>query len=240
MDAASEFACFPLPPTCSADANDCRYSALIELAKKPETTIKSGGHTPEALAIFFQILACGEESAVHVFYRAGSIDGISAGANALASIAAEEEQHERILRSLRFQLREFSDPDTAKVRRRQAREFFLSLQTRDFDRHLSRVAALDSCVTKLLNLMCRGPILSTSAAAGVSAILQRIRSDEAGHVRTTRDIVLQSPGGAAVLAEEHESISKHFSAFLKKEAWVFERLGVDFDVIEKKISHPIN
>lgn len=145
----------------------------------------------EAFSRLLPLLACGEESAIHVFFNAATahpserpIHKMSANlsAQALMNIAQDEMRHEAWLAAWRARL-----PDCLEQSvRRQAQKFFSGLASDIPAVHFIRIAALDSAVCQILaSLMSsKAPL---SQVQEIKTTFNLIRSDEARHVRISRD-----------------------------------------------------
>lgn len=177
----------------------------------------------EAFAELLQVLACGEESAVLVFEHLGNAAPIHADANVeLVRIAAEEQEHERLLRALRLSL-PTPRPDEALIV--SARRLFKLAANRDVGLHLAAIAALDSGLCLILAALRRrtGPLAQSGPC---NTVLGRIHRDEARHfecaMRFTKAL---APGPAA--QEVAVSIRERLVALLSRRAEAFERLEVN-------------
>lgn len=152
-------------------------------------------HLPDHQAVAFgrllPILACGEESAIHVFSSLASLEAAPPNEEftrrawskqVLEKIALDEMRHEALLAALRARVPDTLDTQT----RRQARRFFAGLNHTDPAIHFIRIAALDSAVCQILApLLARNSPLT--AVQEISTTLNQIRADEGRHVRISKD-----------------------------------------------------
>jgi hypothetical protein len=149
-----------------------------------------------ALGRLVPSLLCGEESAFQIFRREGHrvSDPQLNRSRALAyRIAVEELEHERLLQKLRSCCPVPSDMGSILPRTRQ---FFLRMASRDPAIHFARVAALDSAVCIILSALVK-PL---SRATLLVAIFNRIRRDEAWHVRFSRQHSYELGADTSMLA----------------------------------------
>lgn len=171
-------------------------------------------------------MVCGEESAVIVFdnERRRAPEGLFEGSLAmLARIAAEEEGHEALLRSIAERL---PAPVQEASVRRMARRYFASLRSDDVGTHFSRIAWLDSGVCIILDAIVRSSLRSHAAPALRSA-LRSIVVDEARHVSFARAYAGRL--GVSV-ADDHESFHRvrgGLVSLLEPCGGAFEDLEVD-------------
>lgn len=176
-----------------------RWLAAAAIPAQPEAPLASDGIPArwdmpdsclEAFARLVPLLACGEESAIHVFSGAAALEPTmmqygggtpSATTQALMAIAADEMRHEAWLAAWRARLPDCLDLAT----RRRARKFFAGLASDDPALHFIRIAALDSAVCQILAplMACEAPL---SEVKEIRTTLNRIRTDEARHVRISR------------------------------------------------------
>ena len=208
--------CFPHPRAlelhqCSARLTQLRIVELKDsLSKLAEPQI-------EALGRLLPILLCGEESAFHVFWReAGRLTDVPLRHSlALARrIAAEELEHEQLLRELRNCCP--AADNLASIRLR-ARRFFLRMASRDPALHFARVAALDSGVCVILTAVAK-PL---ARAHVVVDTLNRIRRDEARHVRFSRVHSCELGADKSLLADTAAHIRSELVALLSLLAKLF-------------------
>jgi len=222
--------CFPHPAAlelrqCAAVLTQLRIvelrDSLSELAE-PQM---------EALGRLLPVLLCGEESAFYVFWReAGRLTDVQLRRSlALARrIAAEELEHERLLRELRNGCP--APRDLASIRLR-ARRFFLRMASREPALHFARVAALDSGVCVILAAVAK-PL---ARARAVVDTLNRIRRDEARHVRFSREHSCELGADKLLLADTAARIRTELVALLSPLASSFEDLGLDADHLFRRL-----
>ncbi len=177
----------------------------------------------EAFAELLQVLACGEESAILVFTRLENTAQLHVAANGeLARIAVEEQEHERLLRTLRLSLPK-PRPDEALVV--GARRLFMSAANRDVGLHLAAIAALDSGLCHILAALRRrsGPLARSWPC---NAVLGRIHRDEARHFERAMQFTRAlAPGPKA--QDVAAAIRERLVELLSCRAEAFEQLEVD-------------
>lgn len=185
----------------------------------------------EALAALLPLLGCGEEAAAIAFDSLANTTGNASARIVMAGIAAEERQHDRLLKSL---MRALPPAAGAREVMRQSRRFHISLGRGGLALHLTRIAAIDAAVCTMLSRLLRaGAPLRRDPA--VFAVLGRIRSDEARHVRASRSIVLAEglpPGCRDAAAAAREALAH----ILMLEGRSFEALCVDPDALFRELS----
>jgi hypothetical protein len=185
-----------------------------------------------ALGQLLPSLLCGEESAFQVFWREGhGFSNVQINrSEALASqIALEELEHERLLQDLRGCCPVPSDVASSLVR---TRRFFVRMASRDPAVHFARVAALDSAVCIILSTLAK-PL---SRATALIEIFNRIRSDEARHVRFSRRHSYELGAEASLLAKTAACISGELVTLLYPLGGAFEDLGVDADHLFRRMN----
>lgn len=184
-----------------------------------------------ALAELLPLLGCGEEAAALGFDRLGeSVSLDHAARRALRDIAHEERLHDSLMSGLRAALPAVTV--SAQVMR-QIRRYHLSMARGGAITHLARIVGLDAAVCLIMSrLLHRGG--SIAHDQGVSALLSRIRRDEARHVALSRALVIAASGGAA--ARDRAAEARHGLADLVAfGAAAFETLGVDPDDLIRDI-----
>jgi len=185
----------------------------------------------EALGRLLPVLLCGEESAFQVFWReAGRLTDVQYRRSlALARrIAAEELEHEQLLRELRNCC---PAPDDLASLRLRARRFFLRMASREPALHFARVAALDSGVCVILAAVAK-PFARSPAVVDT---LNRIRRDEAKHVRFSREHSRELGADKSLLAETATCVRSELVALLYPLASSFEDLGLDADHLFRRV-----
>ncbi len=189
----------------------------------------------EALAQLLPCLMCGEESAVFVFYRAGrrTDNATSVARELLMQIASEEAVHEAMLSRLRMQLPVASNFEELRERSRQ---FFLQMSSKDPKTHFARIAALDSAVCKIMAALC-GRNAHIRNCKIVHRIATKIRSDEAKHVRVSRQFIVDLGFPVSTLRDFNEIVSTDLVTLLSPIGSAFERLGVDSDRLFCRIKY---
>lgn len=141
----------------------------------------------EGLAALLPILGCGEEAATLAFDAlAASVDDDHAGRAAFASIARDEDRHDRIILALRAALP--MPPDQSDILHK-ARRFHINLGRGPTVVRLARIAAIDSAVCKIFaRLLGRNAVLADAPV--VRAALSTIWRDETRHVAVSRRLAL--------------------------------------------------
>jgi hypothetical protein len=185
----------------------------------------------EALGRLLPALLCGEESSFHVFSREAG--GLTEAAlyRSLAltrRIAVEELEHERLLRELRNCCPLPNDLATISLR---ARRFFLRMACRDHALHFARVAALDSAVCVILAAVTK-PL---RRARVIVETFNRIRGDEARHVRFSRQHSCELGADKSLLADTAACVRSELVALLYPLASSFEDLGLDADHLFRRV-----
>jgi hypothetical protein len=185
----------------------------------------------EALGRLLPALLCGEESSFHVFWReAGRLTDLQFRQSlALARrIAAEELEHERLLRELRNCCPVAHDFATIRLK---ARRFFLRMASRDPALHFARVAGLDSGVCVILAAVAK----SLGRSRVVVDTFNRIRGDEARHVRFSREHSRELGGDPSLLANTAVRVRGELVELLDPLASSFESLGLDADHLFRRL-----
>jgi len=237
--------CFPLPirkdavPSTDGGQPPSHESRLeAELPRDDE--LLGGLSAAEAVALgrILPSLACGEESAVHAFYREGdrtSEKSLAASRVLLYQIAKEEERHERLLRRLRGHC---PVPDDLELIRRRAQWFFLQIASKDPAIHFSRIAGLDSGVCILMSAAVHKTRVFSRAPA-ILRIFNLIRDEEARHVKFSRKHALELGIQPTELAECTENARTGLVNILSPIADAFETFGVDPDRLFLRILHEV-
>jgi hypothetical protein len=185
-----------------------------------------------ALGRLLPSLLCGEESAFHIFWREGqwvSNAEVRRGQALAYRIAADELEHEHLLQQLRSCC---PVPNDIASILRQTRRFFRRIASRDPAVHFARVAGLDSGVCLILSALVR-PL---SRATALSQIFDRIRSDEARHVRFSRQHSYELGADTMLLANTAAQIRSELVALLYPFGHSFEDLGVDADHLFRRVN----
>lgn len=186
----------------------------------------------EAIATFVPFLLCGEESAVHVFHReARRVRSQDVAAQALMMrIAGEEKVHEAMLARL---ARELPEPKCLEATRLSGHEFYIGMADSNPGIHFARIAALDSCVSKIMAALCSAARIIRVPA--VHRVFARVRSDEASHVRISRQHVTDLGHPRTVLNEEADRVCPRLANFIQPTGDAFEYLGIDPDRLFRRI-----
>jgi hypothetical protein len=185
-----------------------------------------------ALGRLVPSLLCGEESAFLVFWQEGqrvSNDQVSRCRALAYRIAADELEHERLLQRVRSCCPFAGDiasilPGT--------RRFFLRIASRDPAVHFARVAGLDSGLCVILAALVK-PL---ERATALTEIFDRIRSDEARHVRFSRQRSYELGTGTLLVANTAAQIRSDLVALLYPLGPTFEDLGLDADQLFHRVN----
>ncbi len=183
----------------------------------------------QALSRLVPSLLCGEESAVIIFHHEARRYGRKADevmAKGLALIAREEELHELLLRALTAFL---PTPDDLDEIHERATSFFTKLGFQSFDpiHRLNHIGALDRCVCQVLGAMMKHSSVTRSPV--FSRIVERIRQDEARHVKICRGIMQNLGVSKWEMAEADETVREMFVAMMDPVGESFEDIQVDPD-----------
>ena len=185
-----------------------------------------------ALGRLLPCLLCGEESAFHVFWQEGHrVSNVQASySQTLANrIAVDELEHERLLHDLRSCC---PVPDDAARTLLQTRRFFLRMASRDPAVHFARIAALDSAVCIVLSALAK-PL---ARATALVEIFKRIRSDEARHVRFSRQHSYELGADPSLLANTGAQVRSELVALLYPLGQSFEDLSLDLDHLFRRVA----
>lgn len=210
-------------------------AGLLSLTKD-EMLAGLSADSGDALSRIVQLLACGEESAMHIFYiegdRLGGLGGDFLESQSLMyRIAKEETLHDDVLTRLSTQL---PYDDRHQALRKMARRFYLRLAHPEPKYHFFRISELDSVVCMVMHglLTGTGKLQQTPALAKIA---QRIRDDEARHVRITRDRLKDLGMTLSERLEESEPIRTRIIEMLSNAQDAFEELGVDATSVFKRV-----
>jgi hypothetical protein len=231
MPFSSEGLCFPHRVPIAV----CRRVVApmhLRVVRLKDSLLKLSESQVTALGQLLPSLLCGEESSFHVFWREGHrVSNVQIGhSEALANqIAIEELEHERLLQDLRGCCPVPNDVASTLVR---TRRFFLRMASRDPAIHFARVAALDSGVCVILSSLVR-PL---SRATALIEIFDRIRSDEARHVRFSRRHSYELGADTSLLANTAARIRGELVALLYPLGNSFEDLGLDADHLFRRLN----
>lgn len=189
----------------------------------------------EALARLLPFLLCGEQSAIQVF--GAEVDRLrdsswSKSISLLESIESDEYAHEEALQTLSSLLMK---PNDLNNLRRKASLFYIRLgNTKGMTEHFARVAQLDACVCIIMNEISKSDLGKRSLA---TQLLLRIKKDEARHVAVSKKHYYYLGGDEATLKQNKREVSNKLVALLRTEADSFESLGVDSDVLFRKLEN---
>jgi rubrerythrin len=229
------YTCFPLPvreEPCSIQEEGVPQAidADKDLASLPEEELLAAisDKSAEALARILPLLACGEESAAHVFYREGDrLEGVSsecvASQRLIYKIAREEEFHDFLIQRVLKQLPRSEDLETLTER---ASGFFLRIASLDPATHFFRISQLDSYVCLIMHALL-APTSAVARAPSLRRMAERIRRDESRHVRVSKKHVADLGFPHSKIGEESEMISFRFLKVLELAGDSLEALGTD-------------
>lgn len=222
--------CFPNRPAAGVDQS-------LRTREVPSPTRMLDGLSDRGangIAGVLPAMVCGEESAVLVFEnerRRAPVDLFAGSCAMLARIAAEEEGHEVLLRSIAERL---PAPDHDAAVRKMARRFFASLHTDDIGTHFSRIAWLDSGVCIVLSVI--GRLAAPCAAApALGAALRSIVRDEARHVAFSRRYAAHLRAPVSDDRESFMLVRGGLVALLEPCAGALEQLEVNVDQLFQRL-----
>lgn len=187
----------------------------------------------EALATLLPLLGCGEEAAAMAFDGLAERHTASRIAHrALHAIAAEEREHDLIIRQLETAL---PAPPHAATMLATARRFHVRLASGGATAHLARIAALDSAVCTVLSGLLRDdrPVASDPIA---HAALRRIHRDEARHVQVSRNLAMAA-GVTRPITDAAAEAREALANILALAADAFEALAVDPAALDRSVRH---
>jgi hypothetical protein len=197
--------------------------SAVELARLSEREIV-------ALERLIPSLLCGEESAVIIFQHEGKRYGRSATTahlmRRLQDIAGEEERHEVILNYLLRQLP--PAPDAAAINER-SRGFFVKLgfQSGDPIHRLNHIGALDRCVSITLGAMAKSA--SAVRSPVFATVVNRIRNDEARHVKISRGIMQELGVSRRQMRDADDVVRAMYVELMAPLGAAFEDVAIDPD-----------
>lgn len=183
----------------------------------------------EAMSRLLPNLLCGEESAVLIFqHESRRMDRQAEAeiARALLTVALEEERHEMILGKMSSWLP--APPDLDAIRK-HAQKFFVELgfSAAAPELRLAQICALDGCVSRTLAALLKRSTLRRSPV--FNRYVERIRKDEANHVRITRDALGKLGVPDAERRAAAAMIHDKYVALLAPVADAFDAVEVDPD-----------
>ena len=185
-----------------------------------------------ALARLVPLLGCGEEAASLAFDGLARRERDETAAHVLAAIAAEEREHEAMLKALEAALPMLEQDWAIQP---AARRFHVQLGFGCAGVRLGRIAAIDAAVCTTLARLLQ-PDKPVSNDPAIAAILRRIHRDEARHVRVSRKLAAQRVARAELV--DLAAGARHALAdVLMLAAAAFETLGVDPDALGRELRH---
>jgi len=190
----------------------------------------------EAMSRLLPNLLCGEESAVLIFQHESRRINRRAEAEiarTLLTVALEEERHEMILARISSWLPAPADLDAI---RKHAQKFFVELgfSAAAPELRLAQICALDACVSRTLAALLKRSTLRRSPV--FNRYVERIRKDEAKHVRITRDALNKLGVPHAERREAAAMIHEKYVALLAPVAGAFDVIEVDPDWLFKDVT----
>jgi hypothetical protein len=214
---------WPLAPVCFVSAGLSRAPTRARITAKVPPSALTVGLSPgqrQDLADLLPFLACGEESAAHVFAHSLQAAVPARFWPSLDQIAQDEHRHAELLSGLRDELPR-PNPSISPTR---LIFFFKRLETPDPAEHLARVAALDLAVCRLLQPLLRHGA-AISRAPALHAALSQLRADESGHVRLARRLAGELGFESENLVQLNRALSARLNTLLAPVAPALARLG---------------
>ena len=181
-----------------------------------------------------QLLACGEESAIHVFHsectRTSTLERLKASSLLLKTVADEEAVHDLMVKRILAELETETDnrPNPA------VRRFLMRLASKDPAQHFLRVAELDAAVCIMIGEVLHGPGLLGRADC-LRKIMSRIQSDEARHVVISRAHIRALGMRTRDYLDDAEWVRSTLCGLIEASGASFEASGADTDRIRKRI-----
>ena len=229
-------ACFRSPGARTL-GNPGLEDEVRQVAEDPNFSIAGlSTGTVEALGFLAPHLLCGEESAVHVFFRESrrSRKAQLAARTLLWQVAGEEKVHEAMVSRLASML---PVAGGLAATRQRGHDYFIGLASADPAVHFARVAALDSGVCKIMAALCASPAIV--GCPTVQTMFVKIRSDEARHVRISRKYVADLGLSCQVLKGATEQVCPGLVTFLWPAGEAFEKLGIDSDRLFRHVKEEV-
>ena len=228
--ASSATLCFALPTVARGRPRRLEVERIrVALAERGGVE----GDIAVALGRLVPSLLCGEESSVLVFHRERERLGPDAwreSRDLLGRVMDEEEEHARLLGSLRDQLQ---DPDDLRAIERRSRRFLMRLAAAGtVADHFSRIAELDACVCLLVSALLEGDVGRDPV---LGALFSFIRTDERQHVRIARDHVQTLTARPVDDLAARGWIRDEIVGLLTPVADAFDRIAVDPDRLFRRI-----
>jgi hypothetical protein len=227
--------CFP-HTTLVSSGSDLVTPVGFERVNLEPTLLELTDTQVAALGRLVPGLLCGEESAFEVFsnegYRISSRE--FSQSQAIANrIAGEELEHERLLRVVSGCCP--APVDLESILRR-TRRFFRRMASRDIAIHFAGIAALDSGTCIILSSIVK-PV---SRATLLAELFNRIRRDEARHVRFSRQYSSGLGARRSLLECIATRVRAELVTLLNPLADSFEDLGVDADQLFRRIARNVS
>ncbi|WP_210545241.1 hypothetical protein [Rhodoferax sp. PAMC 29310] len=210
---------WPLAPVCFLPAGSLRVTTQTRIPASALSTGLNPGQRQD-IADLLPFLACGEESAAHVFGHSLQSAVPASFWPTLSQIAQDEHRHAELLSGLRDEL----PRPNAGISLTRLIVFFKRLETPDPAEHLARVAALDLAVCRLLQPLLRHGA-AISRAPALHAALSQLRADEAGHVRLARRLAGELGYESENQGQLNRTLSDRLNSLLAPVAPALARLG---------------
>lgn len=220
----------PAVATRLGDRHGHCFAVALRMPLRP-CTVALDARYAQPLAALLPLLGCGEEAAVIGFDRLAAESDLEAESRqALQAIAADERQHDALLRGLQAAL-PAAAPSAAM--RRAGRRFHLGLEAGGAAVHLARIAGIDAAVCTILSRLLR-PKSALAGERDIARVLGHIRRDEARHVALSREIALASiaPNAARDAAGQARAGLAELLSFGSQ---ALEQLGVDPDALGRDV-----
>ena len=222
--------CFKRPDNSSAPASGRSWLDQWQ-TEFDQTSMRLPVVLQESLGHVMPLLMCGEQSAALVFNREANRDGDKRSAKLFNNIEAEELIHDDALQSIYSNLP--VSPREAEVKRR-AKRFYLAMGGGECaaDELFARIQHLDSCVCVIMHCVENGNIGKHHPYAH---IFRRIKQDEARHVAISRRHLNWLGGNTQNADRTGRAIRASLIDLLRPESDHLEVLGVDLDLLEKRL-----
>ena len=202
---------------------DWQSQFYTESTKLPTTVLESLGH-------LMPLLMCGEQSAALVFNREASRSDNHRSAKLFSEIEADEVIHDEALQAIYADLPVSSQEAIIK---RRAKRFYLAMGNDSTPTELfARIVHLDSCVCSIMSTVENSKLGDNHPYAHV---FRRIKLDEARHVGVSRKHLKWLGSDSQRTSELGKEIRTRFAELIRPDADHWEILGVDWDILEKKI-----
>lgn len=222
-----------MPDLLTPSSGACFPAAHRPPDRRPKLPrIALGDAQAAALAVLVPLLGCGEEAAALAFDELAGRENDPVAARMLATIGAEEREHDALLTTLAAALPAVTAESAAL--RIAARRFHIRLGVGRPAAHLGRIAAIDAAVcTVLARLLRPGNPLAEDAVT--ARIFGRIHRDEARHVRVSRGLATARLPRAE-LGDLAAGARIALADILLLAGGAFETLGVDAQALHRDLA----